>query len=156
MGDWTRNYPGSVGQVPWCRQRFLDPLLRWYCQECQRRSEQSNRHPARRRYCGMNGYKYTQNKISKIFLVLVGCLIWSHRIKFLLQWKESQHSHIWHSRHCLPIIIWLVLYFTCGSIYFMLICILVDDGAILDFVAENFSYPPPPGFEKIMLEQSLL
>lgn len=32
----------------------------------------------------------------------------------------------------------------------------VDDGAILDFITDSFSYPPPPGFEKIMLEQSLL
>ncbi|XP_067014539.1 SPRY domain-containing protein 7 [Anabrus simplex] len=32
----------------------------------------------------------------------------------------------------------------------------VDDGAILDIILDNFSHPPPPGFEKIMLEQSLL
>lgn len=34
--------------------------------------------------------------------------------------------------------------------------ILVDDGAILDIIFENFSHSPPAGFEKIMLEQSLL
>ncbi|XP_049887161.1 SPRY domain-containing protein 7 [Pectinophora gossypiella] len=32
----------------------------------------------------------------------------------------------------------------------------VDDGAILDVILENFLYPPPSGFEKIMVEQSLL
>ncbi|KAK4880798.1 hypothetical protein RN001_008944 [Aquatica leii] len=32
----------------------------------------------------------------------------------------------------------------------------VDDGAILDIVFDNFNHTPPPGFEKIMLEQSLL
>ncbi|XP_055387597.1 SPRY domain-containing protein 7 [Condylostylus longicornis] len=32
----------------------------------------------------------------------------------------------------------------------------VDDGAILDIILNNFSYGPPPGFEKIMIEQSLL
>ncbi|XP_030749688.1 SPRY domain-containing protein 7 [Sitophilus oryzae] len=32
----------------------------------------------------------------------------------------------------------------------------VDDGAILDIILENFTFPPPPGFDKIMLEQSLL
>ncbi|RZC39922.1 SPRY domain-containing protein 7 [Asbolus verrucosus] len=32
----------------------------------------------------------------------------------------------------------------------------VDDGAILDIILENFNYSPPSGFEKIMLEQSLL
>lgn len=32
----------------------------------------------------------------------------------------------------------------------------VDDGAILDIILENFNYMPPSGFDKIMLEQSLL
>lgn len=32
----------------------------------------------------------------------------------------------------------------------------VDDGAILDIILENFNFPVPAGFEKIMLEQSLL
>lgn len=32
----------------------------------------------------------------------------------------------------------------------------VDEGAILDIILENFNYAPPAGFEKIMLEQSLL
>ncbi|CAH1104674.1 unnamed protein product [Psylliodes chrysocephalus] len=32
----------------------------------------------------------------------------------------------------------------------------VDDGAILDIILDNFSHLPPSGFEKIMLEQSLL
>ncbi|XP_073946534.1 SPRY domain-containing protein 7 [Choristoneura fumiferana] len=32
----------------------------------------------------------------------------------------------------------------------------VDDGAILDIILENFLYPPPTGYEKIMVEQSLL
>lgn len=34
--------------------------------------------------------------------------------------------------------------------------VIVDDGAILDIVLENFSHSPPSGFEKIMVEQSLL
>lgn len=32
----------------------------------------------------------------------------------------------------------------------------VDDGAILDIVLDNFHHSPPGGFDKIMLEQSLL
>ncbi|XP_039765562.1 SPRY domain-containing protein 7 [Pararge aegeria] len=32
----------------------------------------------------------------------------------------------------------------------------VDDGAILDIILDNFRYPPPSGYEKIMVEQSLL
>ncbi|KAJ8933727.1 hypothetical protein NQ314_013857 [Rhamnusium bicolor] len=32
----------------------------------------------------------------------------------------------------------------------------VDDGAILDIILDNFNYSPPSGFDKIMLEQSLL
>ncbi|TGZ48406.1 SPRY domain-containing protein 7 [Temnothorax longispinosus] len=32
----------------------------------------------------------------------------------------------------------------------------MDDGAILDLIPENFIHTPPAGFEKIMLEQSLL
>ncbi|XP_057670864.1 SPRY domain-containing protein 7 [Diorhabda carinulata] len=32
----------------------------------------------------------------------------------------------------------------------------VDDGAILDIVLDNFTYAPPSGFDKIMIEQSLL
>ncbi|XP_014210422.1 SPRY domain-containing protein 7 [Copidosoma floridanum] len=32
----------------------------------------------------------------------------------------------------------------------------VDDGAILDFIVDNFLFSPPIGFENIMLEQSLL
>ncbi|KAJ0181319.1 hypothetical protein K1T71_003404 [Dendrolimus kikuchii] len=32
----------------------------------------------------------------------------------------------------------------------------VDDGAILDIILDNFLFPPPSGFEKIMIEQSLL
>lgn len=32
----------------------------------------------------------------------------------------------------------------------------VDDGAILDIILDNFLFPPPSGFEKIMVEQSLL
>nr|SVE73853.1 EOG090X0EPP [Daphnia atkinsoni] len=34
--------------------------------------------------------------------------------------------------------------------------IYVDDGAVLDVVFDNFVHDPPPGFDKIMLEQSLL
>lgn len=34
--------------------------------------------------------------------------------------------------------------------------ISVDDGAILDIVLEKFSYPPSSGYDKIMLEQSIL
>jgi hypothetical protein len=50
-----------------------------------------------------------------------------------------------------------------GNYYFTLIhrlftfkFITVDDGAVLDIVFENFVRDPPPGFDKIMLEQSLL
>ncbi|XP_066159212.1 SPRY domain-containing protein 7 [Euwallacea fornicatus] len=32
----------------------------------------------------------------------------------------------------------------------------VDDGAILDIILEHFNFSPPSGFDKIMLEQSLL
>ncbi|XP_023014091.2 SPRY domain-containing protein 7 [Leptinotarsa decemlineata] len=32
----------------------------------------------------------------------------------------------------------------------------VDDGAILDIILDNFKHSPPSGFDKIMLEQSLL
>ncbi|CAH0722794.1 unnamed protein product, partial [Brenthis ino] len=32
----------------------------------------------------------------------------------------------------------------------------VDDGAILDIILDNFRYPPPSGYERIMVEQSLL
>lgn len=32
----------------------------------------------------------------------------------------------------------------------------VDDGAILDIILDNFSFSPPAGFDKIMIEQSLL
>lgn len=38
----------------------------------------------------------------------------------------------------------------------MIFYFAVDDGAILDVIFENFLYPPPQGFEKIMVEQSLL
>lgn len=40
-----------------------------------------------------------------------------------------------------------------GTLYPVL---YVDDGAILDIILENFTYPAPMGFERIMLEQSLL
>ncbi|XP_012256098.2 SPRY domain-containing protein 7 isoform X1 [Athalia rosae] len=40
-----------------------------------------------------------------------------------------------------------------GTIYPVL---YVDDGAILDIILEEFAHPPPNGFEKIMVEQSLL
>ncbi|KAK9686760.1 SPRY domain [Popillia japonica] len=40
-----------------------------------------------------------------------------------------------------------------GTVYPVL---YVDDGAILDIILDNFNYCPPGGFEKIMLEQSLL
>jgi len=39
---------------------------------------------------------------------------------------------------------------------FKLLFISVDDGAILDIVLEKFSYPPSNGYDKIMLEQSIL
>lgn len=42
------------------------------------------------------------------------------------------------------------------SITFDIFSIAVDDGAILDINLENFLYPPPNGYEKIMVEQSLL
>ncbi|XP_031621182.1 SPRY domain-containing protein 7 [Contarinia nasturtii] len=40
-----------------------------------------------------------------------------------------------------------------GTVYPAL---FVDDGAILDIILDDFNYGPPPGFDKIMLEQSLL
>ncbi|KAG8230954.1 hypothetical protein J437_LFUL010841 [Ladona fulva] len=40
-----------------------------------------------------------------------------------------------------------------GNVYPVL---FVDDGAILDIVLDNFYHPMPMGFEKIMIEQSLL
>lgn len=40
-------------------------------------------------------------------------------------------------------------------INFCLVC-TVDDGAILDIILDDFNFGPPPGFDKIMLEQSLL
>ncbi|XP_037030867.1 SPRY domain-containing protein 7 [Bradysia coprophila] len=40
-----------------------------------------------------------------------------------------------------------------GTVYPVL---FVDDGAILDIILDDFNYGPPPGFEKIMIEQSLL
>ncbi|MCL4122751.1 UNVERIFIED_CONTAM: hypothetical protein GTU68_015993, partial [Idotea baltica] len=40
-----------------------------------------------------------------------------------------------------------------GTIYPVL---YVDDGAILDVVFDNFSYGPPPGYDAIMIEKSLL
>lgn len=41
----------------------------------------------------------------------------------------------------------------CNSMIYLF---AVDDGAILDLILENFHYPPPTGFDRIMLEQSLL
>lgn len=35
-------------------------------------------------------------------------------------------------------------------------CLFVDDGAILDIVLHNFTHSAPPGFERILIEQSLL
>ena len=47
--------------------------------------------------------------------------------------------------------------------FFWIICFLlhspffsVDEGAILDAVFEKFSYPPPTGFERIMIEKTVL
>ncbi|CAH2099683.1 unnamed protein product [Euphydryas editha] len=40
-----------------------------------------------------------------------------------------------------------------GTVYPAL---FVDDGAILDIILDNFRYPPPTGYAKIMVEQSLL
>ncbi|GAB0094817.1 SPRY domain-containing protein 7 [Sergentomyia squamirostris] len=40
-----------------------------------------------------------------------------------------------------------------GTVYPAL---FVDDGAVLDILLDNFSHSPPAGFDKIMLEQSLL
>lgn len=40
-----------------------------------------------------------------------------------------------------------------GQVYPIL---YVGDGAILDIILDNFNHAPPPGFDKIMLEQSLL
>lgn len=35
-------------------------------------------------------------------------------------------------------------------------CLFVDDGAILDLIVDNFNYQIPSGYEKIMVEQTLL
>ena len=35
-------------------------------------------------------------------------------------------------------------------------CLFVDDGAILDIVLDNFNFNPPPGYDRIMIEHSLL
>ena len=40
--------------------------------------------------------------------------------------------------------------------YINLFLLSVDDGAVLDIILDDFNYGPPPGFEKIMIEQSLL
>lgn len=35
-------------------------------------------------------------------------------------------------------------------------CLFVDDGAILDLIVDNFNYQVPSGYDKIMVEQTLL
>lgn len=35
-------------------------------------------------------------------------------------------------------------------------CLFVDDGAILDLIVDNFNYQIPNGYDKIMVEQTLL
>lgn len=35
-------------------------------------------------------------------------------------------------------------------------CLFVDDGAILDLIVDNFNYSIPSGYDKIMVEQTLL
>lgn len=35
-------------------------------------------------------------------------------------------------------------------------CLFVDDGAILDLIVDNFNYQIPSGYDKIMVEQTLL
>ncbi|XP_026466229.1 SPRY domain-containing protein 7-like [Ctenocephalides felis] len=40
-----------------------------------------------------------------------------------------------------------------GTVYPVL---YVDEGAILDIILDDFTHTPPPGFSKIMIEQSLL
>lgn len=35
-------------------------------------------------------------------------------------------------------------------------CLFVDDGAILDLIVDNFNFQIPSGFDKIMVEQTLL
>lgn len=47
-------------------------------------------------------------------------------------------------------------YFALNHCLFTFKFVTVDDGAVLDIVFENFVRDPPPGFDKIMLEQSLL
>lgn len=45
------------------------------------------------------------------------------------------------------------------TLYSLCVCFVlfaVDDGAILDIVLDNFKYGPPSGYDRIMLEQSLL
>lgn len=34
--------------------------------------------------------------------------------------------------------------------------ILVDDGCIIDVNFDHFVFPPPPGFQKLMIEKDLL
>jgi len=36
------------------------------------------------------------------------------------------------------------------------VCTAVDDGAILDMQFSHFFHEPPPGYEQIMIEKSLL
>jgi hypothetical protein len=38
----------------------------------------------------------------------------------------------------------------------VIISALVDEGAILDAVFEKFHHQPPPGFERIMIEKTVL
>ena len=42
---------------------------------------------------------------------------------------------------------------TCNLYTFLLV---VDDGAILDVQFVDFSFPPPDGFDRIMLERTIL
>lgn len=35
-------------------------------------------------------------------------------------------------------------------------CLFVDDGAILDLIVDNFNYQIPSGYDKVMVEQTLL
>lgn len=54
--------------------------------------------------------------------------------------------HIFSEREMIHLLLKLLLKFVFS----------VDEGAILDLILDNFVYASPMGFEKIMVEQSLL
>lgn len=56
------------------------------------------------------------------------------------------------------ILIRTLIFFTdpCVPNLYFTFCFAVDDGAIMDVIFENFSHGPPPGYDSIMVEKSLL